>query len=170
MDNSNCELMQFIDGKRSVLRIEVEIVQEVSPNGNRHTKIKHKDGFMYEFWSDGKFKNKDGKSKKRSTGGKPSYMKVYVEKIRELKEAGLSADLVGKVIWLVDNIEWNTGLLYKGKGKNKKYLQFKDLMEIWDIGKTKTAETINKLKNINFLTVEEQGYKLSTDFIQKGGK
>jgi hypothetical protein len=162
------KIQKFIDGTSKAIQIDnVMITQDILPNGYRFTTIKHDDLFLYEFWADGSFKT--GNKVKKHTGGKPSYAKVYLNKLKQLKKIGIDAELPGYMIWLSDNIEWGTGSLYTGRGKNRKPVQFKDLMSIWNTGRTKTSNIISRLKDSNLLTVTSNGYQVSTDFMQKGG-
>jgi hypothetical protein len=73
------------------------------------------------------------------------------------------------MIWLADSIEWSTGLLVKGRGRNKKAVAFDDIMTILAVGRTKASKIITELKNNNLLVHDNDGYKVNSELIKKGG-
>lgn len=113
--------------------------------------------------------NDKSNNKKRSTGGKRAYVKLYIDKLKELKEQGASPDSLGCLVWLIDNIEWQTGKLYKGRGRNKRSIEFTDFMSIFKLKERQTRQKINELISNNLLKYEDGSYYIASDFMQKGG-
>lgn len=121
---------------------------------------------LHKFWY--KFNNKADKSKSK-TGGKPAYSMIIERDLEKfISETSPDFEVMGYLWPLLSKTSWHTGVLkYK---RRKKPLQFDDFMEIFDKGRTKTADIINKLKKYGILSHDKDGYKLSRSFIKKGGK
>jgi hypothetical protein len=157
-------LNKLIDSKYSVVRAYV--LKDIK-NGDFQKLIVKVDGEeIGELW----FNPCINKSKKKKhTGGKPSYAKIYLKKLRELKETDIDPAICGYMVWLADNIQWSTGLLTKGRGKNLKPLRFDDLMKIFKLSRRSTALKINEMKKFNLISYDSEGYRINKEFIMKGG-
>jgi hypothetical protein len=162
----NKELLDFVSGYKNAVEIKATISREKLSNGCEYVYITADNVELYKFWYNPNGKKSD---KPKHTGGKPSYAKIYLDKLRELKSKNISPELIGCMIWLADSIEWSTGLLVKGRGRNKKAVDFEDIMTILSVGRTKTSKIITELKKVKLLTHDNNGYKVNSELIKKGG-
>lgn len=109
---------------------------------------------------------KDVKGKPKHTGGKKPYLMLMIEAINELK--GDDIDIaVGSAALLGNNIQWNTGLIVDKR--TKKPLLYKDLKTIYKCGDNKLSNKIKIMKQYGILLKDKDGYKISPNFIKKGG-
>lgn len=159
------DLQRLCDDKYNV--VSARIVKGIRNGRYTELIVMVGDVEVKRFWHNLKEKPNE---KKKGTAGRPSYVKLYLNKLDELKDKNISPELIGYLVWLIGNIEWKTGLLYKGRGKNKKNVGFDDMMKIWGIKKSKAYDIIKQLKNNSLLKCENESYFIASEFIKKGGK
>jgi hypothetical protein len=157
----NKELMDYLDGNKNAILLNVVIGRESSKD-SEHITISLEDGTeLYKFWNG---KNKKSDTPKH-TGGKKSYAMLFVEAIE--KHVDLSDAAISFIVKRIPNIKWNTGLLINKR--SKKPLLFEDLEKLSGKSKKTLLNTIKELKQENILLHDKEGYKVSKDFIRKGG-
>lgn len=148
------------------------ISREVAPNGYEFItesiiSDEGKSTIYKEYWHNPKA-NVDAKKTPKHTGGKKPYLMLMVDEIEELRNQGVKnvEELIGYVVSLGKNIEWNTGkLIHK---RSKKPIQYKDLVEIYKVSKPKLNKMINLMKEHNLLYYTDEGYFISSKYIKKG--
>ena len=98
----------FSNGEINAVKVEVVISKEIAPNGNQLVHIIINDKEVYQFWHNpNKSKNKEPP---KHTGGRKPYIIVMIEQVEKLKtEINNVEELVGFIVCLSNNIEWNTG-------------------------------------------------------------
>ena len=122
-----------------------------------------------KLWYEFNHKSPDSDRSKSKTGGKPAYCMVIERDLDKfITENNPDFEVMGYLWPLLSKTSWHTGVLkYKRK---KKPIRFDDFIDIFGKSRTKTADIINKLKEYSILSHGKDGYKLSRDFIKKGGK
>lgn len=118
---------------------------------------------LYAWWHNPN--KKVSKKLPKHTGGKPSYIKVMLKAVQENK--GLSLNASGFFLKIANNIQWTDNLIINTR--DKKALSIDGLANILGIKKTSTYETIKELRKANLLVKDKDGFKISTNLIQKGG-
>jgi hypothetical protein len=121
-----------------------------------------------KLWYEFNHKSPDSDRSKSKTGGKPAYCMVVERDLDKfITENNPDFEVMGYLWPLLSKTSWHTGVLkYK---RRKKPMVFDDFMELFGTGKTKTYEILNKMKEYGILSQDKDGYKLSRDFIKKGG-
>lgn len=167
-------MLRFLNKETDVVLIGgyFMISREIATNGYEHIteyiitsddeKIEYR-----KFWYNPKI-NEVKDKKPKHTGGKKPYLMVMINEIEKLREQGVKnvEELIGYVACLGKYIEWNTGrLIHK---RNKKSIQYKDLLEIYGCSKPKLNKMINLMKEHDILYYTEEGYFISTVYIKKG--
>ena len=79
----------------------------------------------------------------------------------------LSNDAIAFIVKLRKNIQWSTNLIVDKR--NKKPLDAKKISKIVGMSKSKTYDVMKELRESGLLIKDGNGYKLSTELIQKGG-
>ena len=77
------------------------------------------------------------------------------------------AEIIGTAMILATHAQWNTGLLIHKR--SKKPLRFDELMKITGFNKDKLSSCLKNMTTAGILQKDEGSYKLSFDFIKKGG-
>jgi len=104
---------------------------------------------------------------KKTMGGKAPYVMVMTEKIGEMvREGKATTDQLGCLAVLSANIEWGTGRLIKKR--SKKSMQANDIQEVLGISHGTWAKKVKELKDNSLMTVNKDGYFISTDLFKKG--
>jgi len=154
----------FINGQCNVIKAEAIISREKTTSGTELIHISVGDYEVYQFWNN---PNKPVNSKPKHTGGKKPYLLVSVTKMNELRNTINNAEeLIGYLVCLGNNIEWNTGKLIHTR--NKKPLKYIDLSRVLKCGKKKLDRIIRELKSNSLLINNSDGYFISTKLIRKG--
>lgn len=157
---------KFIDDKYNYFECVCE--KGISKNGYQEFifKVKGTDIEIFRKWVNKK--NKDDNCK-RGTGGKKAYIKLYVSNLMELISLGISCELLGFIIKLIPYIQWGTGLLIKRSGKQATPVLYTDLIKLLGRGDKYSKNIIKQLKVLELLEHTKDGYKISSDLMQKGG-
>lgn len=112
-------------------------------------------------------RQKEKKNPKSS--GKSVYVKVFTKKLIEnLKNKEFTYDLLGICLYLTSFMEWNTGYLIKGRGKNRKYMAQQDLANVLKMSLRSVSSVVNRLDKVGVLSKGEKGYKFRAKFMAKG--
>jgi hypothetical protein len=128
-----------------------------------------KDVIWHTYWVN---PHEKSKGKPKHTGGKKPYSMLMTEEIqnlrKKLKENGVknAEEVLGYIFVLTEHSEFNTNRLINKR--NKKSLQYKDLLEVLDCSSNKLNKMIKILKDNNLLTHTNEGYFISQEFIKKG--
>ena len=101
----------------------------------------------------------------KHTGGKPSYIKIMLKEVQQQKD--LSIEGAGFFVKIADNIQWKTNLIIDRR--SKKPLVAEDISKIIGQGKNTTLKVIKELREADLLIKDNDGYKISTCLVQKGG-
>jgi len=118
---------------------------------------------LYSWWHNPR--KKVSKDPPKHTGGKPSYVKLMIEGLKQHSE--LSNDAIAFVVKISANIQWSTNLLINKR--NKKPLNGEDISKIVGMSKSKTYDVMKELTESHLLNKGKDGYKISSSLIQKGG-
>lgn len=130
-----------------------------------------KDVVWHTYWINPNEKKLTKKNPKH-TGGKKSYSMLMTDELKavrdNLKENGVknAEEVLGYVFVLTEHSEFNTNRLINKR--NKKSLQYKDLLEILGCSNNKLNKMIKILKDNNLLSNTNEGYFISQKFIKKG--
>lgn len=141
--------------------------RDVTPDGAEVVYIKHVGDSgcdeVYRFWRRG-----DGTSggktyrRTRSSGNKPEYVKVYVNKLVD-KIGG--AD-IGFLMQLSSNVSWDDGLLVSKRGK--KPLGFEEMAKIVKSSKATVSRRVSALIEAGVLKKSDGGYLVNREYLAKG--
>ena len=159
------ELLAYLNGSRDAVHCRFVLSREVTPAGIEHVflKIPDTDICLYDFWYNPK-KNKCGGTPKH-TGGKKPYVKLFIQEINRLRDSGLTDEMVGSLVRLVDNIAWSTGLLVNKR--SKKALKFDDMVKLLGLSRAQASRRIKRLKEVGALQQSEEGYVIAPNLIKK---
>lgn len=105
--------------------------------------------------------------RKKGTGGKISYVKVYGSRIKEIR-GKIGFELIGICMCLAPNIEWETGFLIVGRGKRKKYMTKEDIASELGVSLSTAKRIIKKLTELGVLELRNNKFRLNPKFIAKG--
>jgi len=160
------DLRDFMNGDKNAVKVEIIISREKTDNGTEHVYIKEPDSLceLYDFWHNPE--KARGDKPPKHTGGKKPYIMLMVEAIRKLKGDNVET-AISSAIMLADNIQWNTGLLTDKR--KKKPLSYEDLRKLYGCSNDKLTNKIKAMEHHGILLKDKEGYKISTDFIKKGG-
>jgi hypothetical protein len=147
-----------LDGSR-LIRLE-------TLNGSDHFIIKNADDLIIkEYWEKIGSSKPTGRPPKH-TGGKKPFIKIMLQEIEKHSDLSLSAS--GFFIKISKNIQWGDNLIINKR--TKKALSVDDMTTLLKVSKPSTYKIIEELKKEKLIFKDNEGYKLSTDLIQKGGK
>lgn len=166
----NRSTLGFLNGETNVLISgDIIITREQAP-GAQHITIKiagtDNDIELYKFWHSNK--PPAATDKPKHTGGRSPYLMLMINEVEKLREQGVKnvEELLGVIVCLGKNIEWNTGkLIHK---RTKKPLKYEDLQGIFKFGNRKLNRIIANLKEHNLLYHTKEGYFIATNLIKKG--
>jgi hypothetical protein len=158
------KLHEFISRNINVLDLDNGLIlgRESSRNMDYMT-ISYGDEVLFSWWNNPQ--KKASKNPPKHTGGKPSYIKLMVDGVRQHNE--LSIEAAGFLLKLTDNIQWSTNLLINKR--NKKPLAVDEITGIIGVGRNKTLDIVKELTQAQLLSKDKDGYKISSSLIQKGG-
>lgn len=117
---------------------------------------------------------KRGRPKKKpienphGTGSKRAYTKIFTNELLKIPRKKLSFELIGICLCLTKNVEWETGFLVCGRGKNKRFMTQRDIAKALKVSLGTVNGIIGKLKELNILVYDNVKYSLSTKFFAKG--
>jgi len=89
-----------------------------------------------------------------------------IQEINRLRDSGLTDEMVGSLVRLVDNIAWSTGLLVNKR--SKKALKFDDMVKLLGLSRAQASRRIKRLKEVGALQQSEEGYVIAPNLIKKG--
>lgn len=153
------DLLKYLNKQINV--IDAVISRETLPNGIECIYVNAGgEGYLYNF-----FVNpvKDNKEKPKHTGGKKSYVKVYIEK---LNDYDISIESLGFMVKLFPNIQWTTGYLIKKRSKKK--LLIDDIVKLVNKSNKTVIKIMKELKDNKLLSKDSEGYRINSEFIMKG--
>lgn len=161
------DLLAYLNGGRNAVYGNFVLSREVTPTGVEHVflKIPDTDICLYDFWYNPKKNRSDEKPK--HAGGKKPYVKLFMQEINRLRESGLTDEMVGSLVRLVDNITWSTGVLVNKR--SKKALKFDDMVKLLGLSKAQASRRIKRLKELDVLRQTDEGYAVAPNLIKKGG-
>ena len=159
----------FADGANTIIK-EVQISREVNDTGIEYIVINEENWpgepqELFSFWRNPR-RPQTNKTPKH-TGGKRSYVKLYLDQIKEVSRKVTDND-VGMLIRLAQNVDWKTGILVDRR--TKKPLNFVGLLKHSGYKSARTlANRINALRQAGILIVDHEGrYVISPLFMRKG--
>ncbi|MDF2563710.1 MAG: hypothetical protein K0Q53_105 [Massilibacillus sp.] len=157
-------LLAFLNKEINVIKTEVIISREPTNKGTEliHFSVGEKE--LYQVWKN----SNDNNVKPKSTGGKKPYIMLMVQEVIKLKKTSIEniEEVIGFLVLLAENIEWNTGKLINKR--SKKPLKYVDLQKTYSGSKYKFEKTMKILKNNDLLTHTPEGYFISSKLIKKG--
>ena len=157
------ELLDYLNHNTNVFNANLTVGRETMPNGMEYLTFSLPDGtVIYDKWHNPK--KKISRNPPKHTGGKKPYIMLMLEALRKMQ--GDNVDLaISSAIMLSDNIQWNTGLLVE----KKKPVNYEGLKKIFNCSNDKVSKRIKAMQETGILLKDKDGYKISTDFIKKGG-
>lgn len=155
----NNDLNDYINGIVNAVELHVTISREISSSGTHNVYIKVGEKELYNFWHNPKKK----KGQPKHTGGKRSYVKLYIDWIEKTK---LSVESSGTLMRFSNKIQWSTGVLMNLK--TKKLLKLSDIIKIIGKSKPTALNILQELKDNNCIQHTKEGYKVNTSYIGKG--
>jgi hypothetical protein len=117
----------------------------------------------------GKPKAVKPKENNHGTGGKFTYTKIYTKEFLKIPREQLSFELIGICLHLTTHIEWETGWLVCGRGKNRRFMNQRDIAKSLKISLGATNAIITKLRELKIVVYDDVKYKLDARFFAKGG-
>ncbi len=167
MGEINNKWLDFLNGNNNVAKVEVIISREKTNNGPELIHVSVGDREIYQFWHN---PSKSKEVQPKHTGGKKPYLMLMIGHLEQLRKSNIGnvEELIGFIVCLGNNIEWNTGrLIHK---RSKKQLKYEDLQNMFSCGKRKLDRIIKDLRDNDLLTSNQDGYFISGDLIKKGRK
>lgn len=125
--------------------------------------ITHNGETLFSWWHNPK--KKISKNQPKHTGGKPSYVKLMIEGLKRHSE--ISNDAIALIVKISANVQWTTNLIINKR--SKKPLNGEDISKVVGMSKSKTYDVMKELIQSGLLEKNKEGYRLSTELIQKGG-
>ena len=161
------ELLAYLNGSRNAVYAKFILSREITPTGVEHVFIKIPDSeiCIYDFWYNPK-KNRVG-GKPKHIGGKKPYVKLFLQKLDELRDVGLTDEMAGSLLRLVKYVTWSTGVLQNRR--SKKPFKFEDMVKVLGLSKAQAARRIKQFKELDILWHTDEGYVLAPNLIKKGG-
>lgn len=157
-------ILDYCNHNTNVLNIGSGFVigREVS-KGIEHITVELDGELVYSFWHNPK--KKLTKNPPKHTGGKPSYVKQFLQEVQ--KHSGLSIEAAGFIQKMLYNVNWGSNLLIDQR--SKKSLKIDDMCKVINKSKPFTTKILKELKTAQLLSKDKDGYKISSSLIQKGG-
>lgn len=161
------DLYKYLTHASNIFVGELKITRDVAGNGWEYIRVCLPDGTeLYAHWHNPKKKPRD--SPPKNTGGKKPYLMLMIDEIEKLREDGVQnvEELIGYIVCLGKNIEWNTGrLIHK---RTKKSLRYVDLLKIYGCSKPKLNKMLRLMKENDLIYHTDSGYYVSSKYIKKG--
>ena len=131
---------------------------------SEHISIRDRDieHSYYEFWDKGEHKKPP---KKRSTGNKPGYVKLYNEKLAELSAKLSDADL-GFLVKLSPLIDWANGALTDKRKKEK--LSADDLIRVLKMPERNFYRRMSALTGAGVAYRKNDCYYINRSYMARG--
>jgi len=131
--------------------------------GIEYITIEYEGKLFYGFFHNPK--KKLSKNPPKHTGGKPSYVKQFLQEVQKHKD--LSIEAAGFIQKMLYNIDWGNNLLIDQR--SKKRLAVDDMCKVINKSKPFTIKVLKELTAAQLLSKDRDGYKISPSLIQKGG-
>jgi hypothetical protein len=165
VETTENQLLKYLNNEVNAVEANVIIGREKVQDNREYVVVtpKESDQPLYAFWNTRKGKRK---GKPKHTGGKPSYVKLYLGELD--KHSSLSLEATGACVRLARYIEWHTGYLITGKGQRKRYMGRDDIAKSLGVSLSTAKRTISCLKRAGVLDHDKTGYKM-VGLILKGG-
>lgn len=159
-------LLAFLNKEINVIKTEVIISREPTSKGTELIHFSVGERELYQVWKN----SNDNNAKQKSTGGKKPYIMLMIQEVSKLAGSGIDniEEVVGFLILLAENIEWNTGRVINKR--SKKSFKYIDLQNKYSGSKYKFERIMKILKDNNLLIHTSEGYFISRRFIKKGAK
>lgn len=160
------KILAYLNNETNVIKTDAIFSREKTDKGVEYIHVSFGDEERYTFWNN----PLKEKSPPKSMGGKKPYVMLMVQKVTELQKKGIKniEEIIGFLVLLSDNIEWNTGRIINKR--SKKPLKYSDLQNKHSGGKYKFEKTMKLLSENSLLEHKPEGYFISTDLIKKGSK
>lgn len=169
------QLLKFMNREVNVIKTMVTIGREPLNSNTDYLVvddaeegIRFIDGFRKRGNYVKKIPNGEEPKKKRSTGGKPAYAKLYIKELEKYKNEDLSLELAGVCLRLISFIEWDTGYLVDGRGKRRRYMDKPKIADALSVSLSTARRFLLKLEKLRILTKDSTGYKMSGKLLAKG--
>jgi len=162
-------LLDYLNRYRNAVRAEVDICRDVTNDGNEHIII-NVPGVtepLYDFWCAPKIKKAKDPDNPKTMGGKKPYTMMMDDEIEKLFDKGFPIEYFGYAAKLSKVINWKTGVVKKKR--NKKAFDFNDLITTWGVNERKGRDIIKTLSKYHLLSQDTEGYKISRQYMKKGG-
>lgn len=162
MDNL---LSDYFNGSVNVYAGNLVVGRERLPNGYEYINLSTGEGtVVYEFFYNPRKKVKKDVQPKHC-GHKQPYVMLMLHGIRELKCKN-RIEIMGAIVALSDNIEWNSGMLIQKRPK--RFLKSADIVKIIGWSKSKTFALLKQMKQLEIIEKADEGYRISEKYIRKG--
>ena len=155
----------FADGANAFIK-EAVFSREIPGNGSECIYVTVEDGGTEIngcFWHNGR-QRKQGQQP-RGTGGKPAYLRLYVEQLRQ-SIPGMSDADIGALIRMAVCCDWQTGALVDSK--TKKPLDFQGLLNVTGYNRATLSRRMEALRKHKVLQSDNGQYVLSREVVAKG--
>lgn len=174
------DLLNFINGNTNYYCGDMSIGREPVNGGKDFFILTCGNVTIATFWSDIGKPSKVGSQetaleeipgappKKKTMGGKKAYVMLMTAKMGEMVQSGKATpEQIGCLAVLTPHIEWGTGRLLKKR--SKKSLQSKDICTALKMPSRTWNRKFGELKEIGLMSLDDNGYYISTDLFKKGG-
>lgn len=108
------------------------------------------------------------KPKKKSSGNKLTYAKLYISEIHKYPKDKLSYEYAGMCMHLATYIEWHDGSLVVGTGKRRKLMERKDISKELGVSDSTTRRFVAKLEELKLISKVGDSYKMIGKLFGKG--
>jgi hypothetical protein len=167
------QLLKFMNREVSAVKTMCCIGIEPVPDGGEFVTIRldqlQTDSPLYEFWNNPHRKRrKDGSKQPKHTGGKLSYVKIFISELSKYPKDILSYEYAGMFLQLTSFIEWDTGTLITGRGKKKHRMTQGDIATVLGVDRITVWRFTNKLEELNLLWHDKDGYEMTGNLFAKG--
>ncbi len=177
MDN---QLLKFINREVDYVETMCGIGREPLGKGKDFVMISPKElqseKPLFSFWNTNKSKptkpivgeNTESVQTNKQRKRRTFYAKVYIAGIKKYPKDKLSYDYAGMCLHLIPFIEWDSGHLVMGRGKNKKIMDRKDIAEALLISDSTVRRFLSKLEELKLIKCENKRYSMIGDLFAKG--
>jgi hypothetical protein len=162
-------LLDYLNKNKNAVKTVLEISRDVKQDGREHIiiTIPGISDPLFDFWQNPKIKKAKDPDNPKTMGGKKPYVMLMVDEVEKLFNSGFPIEYFGYAAKLAKTINWNTGIVKKKR--SKKAFTFNDMIETWGVNERKGREIIKALNKYHLLSQDNEGYKISRQFIRKGG-
>jgi hypothetical protein len=153
---------RFLTGESNAYYGPVSILREKTPDGATYFTILWADEEQFKAYWEPKDKKADNP---KHGGHKKPYVMVMLDGMREIRCAN-KVEVMGVVLSLADNIEWNTGNLIQKRPK--RMLRVDDFNKILNFKRSKTYEILRQMQELSIVEKIDNGFRITENFMQRG--